>query len=99
MDTSSAKPSSTPLPSPSGDALKDALMKDALMKDAIMKDAIMHAAQQQCIRWANGQQWDLIKFYAEEQGPEVLLGFYDYTHNNKTWANFSPQLCGTLEEH
>jgi hypothetical protein len=30
--------------------------------------------QQLCIDWALGQDWDRIKGYAKEHGPEVLLG-------------------------
>ena len=40
-------------------------------------------AQVQCIRWAEYQEWDHIKEYAEEYGPGVLLGVYNYTHNNE----------------
>jgi hypothetical protein len=32
--------------------------------------------QQLCIEWAGGQDWDRIKGYAKEHGPEVLLGVY-----------------------
>ena len=32
--------------------------------------------QQLCIEWADGQDWDRIKGYAKEHGPEVLLGVY-----------------------
>jgi hypothetical protein len=39
--------------------------------------------QRQCIRWAEYQEWDLIKEYAEEYGPEVLLGVDNVTLNNK----------------
>ena len=39
-------------------------------------------AQQQCIRWAEYEEWDHIKEYAEEYGREVLLGVHNVTHNN-----------------
>ena len=29
-----------------------------------------------CINWAAGQDWDCIKGYVKEHGPEVLLGVY-----------------------
>jgi hypothetical protein len=32
--------------------------------------------QQRCINWAGEQDWDRIKGYAKEHGPEVLLGAY-----------------------
>jgi hypothetical protein len=32
--------------------------------------------QQLCINWARDQDWDRIKGYAKEHGPEVLLGVY-----------------------
>jgi hypothetical protein len=32
--------------------------------------------QQLCLEWAEGQDWDRVKGYAKEYGPEVLLGFY-----------------------
>ena len=32
--------------------------------------------QQLCLEWANDQDWDRIKGYAKEHGPEVLLGVY-----------------------
>ena len=32
--------------------------------------------QQHCINWAGEQDWDRIKGYAKEHGPEVLLGVY-----------------------
>jgi hypothetical protein len=32
--------------------------------------------QQLCLCWAGEQDWDRIKGYAEEHGPEVLLGVY-----------------------
>jgi hypothetical protein len=32
--------------------------------------------QQYCINWACDQDWDLIKGYAKEHGPEVLLGVH-----------------------
>ena len=32
--------------------------------------------QQLCIGWAIEQDWDLIKGYAKEHGPEVLIGVY-----------------------
>ena len=32
--------------------------------------------QQLCLEWAGEQDWDRIKGYAKEHGPEVLLGFY-----------------------
>ena len=32
--------------------------------------------QQLCIEWADQQDWDRIKGYAKEHGPEVLLGVY-----------------------
>jgi hypothetical protein len=32
--------------------------------------------QQRCIHWAGKQDWDRIKGYAKEHGPEVLLGVY-----------------------
>jgi hypothetical protein len=32
--------------------------------------------QQCCIDWALVQDWDRIKGYAKEHGPEVLLGVY-----------------------
>jgi hypothetical protein len=32
--------------------------------------------QQLCIEWAAEQDWDRIKGYAKEHGPEVLLGVY-----------------------
>jgi hypothetical protein len=32
--------------------------------------------QQLCIEWANEQDWDRVKGYAKEHGPEVLLGVY-----------------------
>ncbi|GMI20215.1 hypothetical protein TrCOL_g5013 [Triparma columacea] len=32
--------------------------------------------QQLCLKWAYKQDWDLIKGYAKEHGPEVLLGVY-----------------------
>jgi hypothetical protein len=32
--------------------------------------------QKRCIHWAEDQDWDLIKGYAKEHGPEVLFGLY-----------------------
>jgi hypothetical protein len=32
--------------------------------------------QQLCLDWALGQDWDRVKGYAKEHGPEVLLGVY-----------------------
>jgi hypothetical protein len=32
--------------------------------------------QQLCLEWADGQDWDRIKGYAKEHGPEVLLGTF-----------------------
>ena len=32
--------------------------------------------QQLCLEWAEDQDWDRIKGYAKEHGPEVLLGVY-----------------------
>jgi hypothetical protein len=32
--------------------------------------------QQLCIEWAGGQDWDRVKGYAKEHGPEVLSGVY-----------------------
>ena len=32
--------------------------------------------QQLCLEWADEQDWDRIKGYAKEHGPEVLLGVY-----------------------
>ena len=32
--------------------------------------------QQCCIKWADDQDWDRIKGYAKEHGPEVLLGVW-----------------------
>jgi hypothetical protein len=32
--------------------------------------------QQWCLQWAHEQDWDRIKVYAKEHGPEVLLGVY-----------------------
>jgi hypothetical protein len=32
--------------------------------------------QQLCIEWAGGQDWDRVKGYAKEHGPEVLLGVW-----------------------
>ena len=32
--------------------------------------------QQCCLEWARDQDWDRIKGYAKEHGPEVLLGVY-----------------------
>jgi len=32
--------------------------------------------QQLCLKWAFDQDWDLVKGYAKEHGPEVLLGVY-----------------------
>jgi hypothetical protein len=34
--------------------------------------------QQLCLNWALDQDWDLIKGYAKEHGPEVLLGVYSH---------------------
>jgi hypothetical protein len=39
-------------------------------------------AQIQCIKWADNQEWDHIKEYAEEYGQEVLLGVYNYTDDD-----------------
>ena len=32
--------------------------------------------KQLCLNWAHAQDWDLVKGYAKEHGPEVLLGVY-----------------------
>jgi ankyrin repeat protein len=32
--------------------------------------------QKKCLNWANKQDWDLVKGYAKEHGPEVLFGVY-----------------------
>jgi hypothetical protein len=36
----------------------------------------MTDSQQLCVSWAEHQDWDRIKGYAKEHGPEVLLGVY-----------------------
>jgi hypothetical protein len=40
--------------------------------------------QQLCINWAWKQDWDRIKGYAKELGPEVLLGVYS-VHDDEEW--------------
>jgi hypothetical protein len=40
--------------------------------------------QKMCINWAGKQDWDRIKGYAKEHGPEVLLGVY--TDKNLVWS-------------
>ncbi|GMI26276.1 hypothetical protein TrCOL_g10747 [Triparma columacea] len=40
--------------------------------------------QQRCINWAVEQDWDRIKGYAKEHGPEVLLGVYR-EHVDEGW--------------
>ena len=37
---------------------------------------VLTEGQQLCIQWATEQDWDRIKGYAKEHGPEVLLGVY-----------------------
>jgi hypothetical protein len=32
--------------------------------------------QKRCLKWSFEQDWDLVKGYAKEHGPEVLLGVY-----------------------
>ena len=44
--------------------------------------------QQRCIHWANKQDWDRIKGYAKEHGPEVLLGVYSEL-DDEEWNLFS----------
>ena len=39
--------------------------------------------QQLCLEWAGGQDWDRIKGYAKEHGPEVLLGVYNMLLDEK----------------
>jgi len=46
--------------------------------------------QQCCIKWAAQQDWDLIKGYAKEHGPEVLLGVYRQ-HVDEEW-----KVCSVL---
>jgi hypothetical protein len=41
--------------------------------------------QQLCLKWADGQDWDRIKGYAKEHGPEVLLG----VHKDEEWKGVS----------
>ena len=40
--------------------------------------------QQRCINWAWEQDWDRIKGYAKEHGPEVLLGAHK-KHVDEEW--------------
>ena len=44
--------------------------------------------QQLCLDWALDQDWDRIKGYAKEHGPEVLLGVYTM-HVDENWKVFS----------
>ena len=39
--------------------------------------------QQMCLVWASDQDWDRIKGYAKEHGPEVLLGVYSEHDDEK----------------
>ena len=43
----------------------------------------LEKAQMQCVLWADHQEWDRVKGYAEEHGPEVLLGVDNYTRNDE----------------
>ena len=40
--------------------------------------------QQLCLKWAGDQDWDRIKGYAKEHGPEVLLGVWS-VHVDEKW--------------
>jgi hypothetical protein len=40
--------------------------------------------QQLCLEWASAQDWDRIKGYAKEHGPEVLLGVHT-KHVDQEW--------------
>jgi hypothetical protein len=40
--------------------------------------------QQLCLKWADDKDWDRIKGYAKEHGPEVLLGAYR-VHVDEKW--------------
>ena len=40
--------------------------------------------QQLCLEWADQQDWDRIKGYAKEHGPEVLLGAFT-KHVDEKW--------------
>ncbi|GMI37608.1 hypothetical protein TrCOL_g3551 [Triparma columacea] len=42
--------------------------------------------QQCCINWAGDQDWDLIKGYAKEHGPEVLFGVYTVLVDEDEWS-------------
>jgi hypothetical protein len=42
----------------------------------VSSDDDLTEGQQLCIEWAAEQDWDRIKGYAKEHGPEVLLGVY-----------------------
>ncbi len=41
--------------------------------------------QKLCLHWAGEQDWDRIKGYAKEHGPEVLLG----VHKDEEWKGVS----------
>jgi len=46
--------------------------------------------QKMCMNWAAEQDWDRIKGFAKEHGPEVLLGVWS-VHVDEEWKNnFSP---------
>jgi hypothetical protein len=41
--------------------------------------------QQLCMCWARKQDWDRIKGYAKEHGPEVLFGVYKHHDGDEVW--------------
>jgi hypothetical protein len=54
----------------------DDLTDDQVIQVPVNSLGDLTDGQQLCIRWADDQDWDRIKGYAKEHGPEVLLGVH-----------------------